>query len=43
VLVLELVSGLDALPGGGELDQDALLLDALLFVELQEFSVLYNI
>jgi hypothetical protein len=34
VLGLELVGGLDALPGGGELDENALLVDTGLLVEL---------
>lgn len=34
VVALEDLSGLDALPGGGDLDQDTLLADTLLLVEL---------
>lgn len=36
VLLLELPSSLDTVPGRGNLDKDALLLDALLLVELDE-------
>lgn len=38
VLGLQDVSGLDTLPGGGDLDEDAVLGDAGLFVELFEVS-----
>jgi hypothetical protein len=38
VLGLQDVSGLDTLPGGGDLDEDAVLRDASLFVELFEVS-----
>jgi hypothetical protein len=40
VLALELVSGLDTLPGGGELDEDAGLVDTGLLVELIMLLVL---
>jgi hypothetical protein len=36
VVALENLGGLDALPGGGDLDEDAVLGDALLLVELWE-------
>jgi hypothetical protein len=39
VLGLELVGGLDTLPGGSELDENALLVDAGLLVELIGLSV----
>ena len=43
VLALELVGGLDALPGGSELDEDARLVNAGLLVELVVLSVLCTI
>lgn len=36
VVALEDLGGLDALPGGGDLDEDAVLLDTLLLVQLCE-------
>jgi hypothetical protein len=40
VLALELVGGLDTLPGRGELDENALLVNAGLLVELMVLLVL---
>jgi hypothetical protein len=36
VVTLQDLGGLDTLPGGGDLDQDTVLLDALLLVELMK-------